>query len=137
VRPRAARDPGAAGVIVDSGPSVLDRTAYPEGDGPDSLPIFKSAARRLAAAGTELLVIACNTAKALLADVVQSVSAWSIGLAKPHGRRPAPRCSPSILATTGTLATDLDQDANGAPDLKVIVLDAVHPTKLMRIIYGP
>lgn len=60
-RTLAARDQDHLHVIVDSDPSIPDRTAYLRGEGPDPRPALTAAARRLAAAGAELLVMACKT----------------------------------------------------------------------------
>lgn len=49
-------------VIVDSDPSVPDRTAFLLGHGADPVPSLVTMARRLVAAGADLLVIACNSA---------------------------------------------------------------------------
>lgn len=53
-------------VIVESDPSIPDRTAFILGRGPDPLPAMLKAAERLAAAGAEIAGIPCMTAHAFL-----------------------------------------------------------------------
>ena len=69
----AARDQDHAHVLLDSDASVPDRTAHLLGEGPDPLPRLTEMARRLAGAGAELLVIACNSASPFTAGVEAAV----------------------------------------------------------------
>jgi aspartate racemase len=98
-------------------------------------------ARRLVAAGAELLVMACNTAHAFQAEVAGSVdvplvdwigeAAGSVAGQHPSGARIA------VLATDGTLATGLYQDALAARGLRAVLPDPAQQGELMRVIYGP
>ena len=58
----AARDQDHFPVTVDSTPQIPDRVAALEGRGADPLPDLAAAARRLHAAGCNLIAMPCNTA---------------------------------------------------------------------------
>jgi aspartate racemase len=141
VRTLAARDQEHLHVIVDSDPSVPDRSARLRGEGPDPVPVLQTMARRLTAAGAELLVMACNTAHAFHAEVASSVdvpvvdwvgeTARSVAGQHPRGTRIG------VLATDGTLASGLYQDALAARGLRASVPDPEQQANLMRLIYGP
>ena len=56
-------------LIVDCNPAVPDRNAATRGDGPSPGPVLAAMAAGLAAAGADVLVIACNTAHAWQAEI--------------------------------------------------------------------
>lgn len=62
----AARDQDHSPAILDSDPTIPDRTAYLLGKGPDPLPAMIAAGRRLAACGVTVGGIGCMTAHAFL-----------------------------------------------------------------------
>jgi aspartate racemase len=140
-RTLASRDHDHLHVIVDSDPSVPDRTAYLKGLGPDPTPALISMARRLAAAGAEILVIACNTAHAFFARVSASVDVpmvdWVGEAARSVAAVHAPGTTIGILATTGTVDAGLYHHAFEALGLKVVVPNKERQDELMRVIYGP
>ncbi len=137
----AAKDQEHLHVIVDSDPSVPDRTAFLKGRGPDPTPVLISMARRLAAAGAELLVMACNTAHAFYAEVAASVEVplvdWVAEAAQSVAAGRAPGIGVGVLATTGTIEAGLYQRAFGASGLTVVLPGEERQEELMRIIYGP
>jgi aspartate racemase len=102
----ARRDQDHAHVLLDSDASVPDRTAHLLGEGPDPLPQLTLMARRLAGAGAELLVIACNSASPFTPGVEAAVSApvvdWvreavtAVARQHPEAQRVA------VLATAGS-----------------------------------
>ena len=58
----AARDQDHFAITVDSTPQIPDRVAALDGGGADPLPSLLAAARRLVAAGCDLIAMPCNTA---------------------------------------------------------------------------
>lgn len=58
----ATRDQEHLHVLIDSNPSIPDRTAFLLSGGADPLPELLATMRRLEAAGAELLLLPCNTA---------------------------------------------------------------------------
>ena len=137
----ASRDQDHLHVLVDSDPSIPDRTAYLQGRGPDPTPALVSMARRLAAARAEILVMACNTAHAFYAEVAASVDVplvdWVGEAARLVAGGRVPGTAIGLLATSGTIGAGLYQHAFEALGLRVLVPDAERQQELMRVIYGP
>ena len=103
----AATDQEHLHVLIDSNTEIPDRTAAIEGRGPDPTPLLVETARRLVAAGAEVLVIPCNSAHAFLEqirgavpvpvlDIMEEVASAAAALT------PAP-ASVGLLATAGTV----------------------------------
>jgi aspartate racemase len=136
----ATRDQDHLHVIVDSDPSVPDRTAYLEGRGDDPVPALQRVARRLETAGAELLVMACNTAHAFHAQVAGSVEVplvdWIEEAARAVARLHPPGSRIAVLATSGTLKTRLYQTALERCGLEARVPDRVLQEEVMAVIYG-
>lgn len=137
----ASKDQEHLHVIVDSDPSVPDRTAYLRSRGPDPTPVLVSMARRLAAAGAELLVMACNSAHAFYTQVAASVEVpvvdWVAEAARSVAAGRTPGTSIGVLATTGTIEAGLYQRAFAASGLEVVAPGEERQEELMRVIYGP
>ncbi|MEM7153758.1 MAG: amino acid racemase [Myxococcota bacterium] len=97
--------------VVCSTPSIPDRTAALLGRGPTPRPALGHGLRRLARAGADFAVVPCNTAHAWLEDpefdsplpVLDMVEHTLRSIESTHG----PRATVGVLATTGTLRTDL------------------------------
>src|SRR5690606_663852 len=70
---RAASDQDHVRLIIDGDPSVPDRSASVSGRGESSAPALVAKARRLAAAGAEVLAMPCNSAHAYEAEIRQAV----------------------------------------------------------------
>jgi aspartate racemase len=137
----ASKDQDHLHVIVDSDPSVPDRTAYLRGRGPNPTPVLVSMARRLAAAGAELLVMACNSAHAFHAEVAASVEVpvvdWVAEAARSVAARRTAGIAIGVLATTGTIEAGLYQRALAGAGLEVLAPGEERQEELMRVIYGP
>jgi len=63
---RVARDQDHLPAVLDSDPTIPDRTAFLQGRGPDPLPAMIAAGRRLAACGVTVGGVGCMTAHAFL-----------------------------------------------------------------------
>jgi aspartate racemase len=137
----ASKDQEHLHVIVDSDPSVPDRTAFLQGRGPDPVPVLVAMSRRLRGAGAELLVMACNTAHVFYAEVAASVNVplvdWVGEASRAVASRHAPGTAIGVLATTGTIAAGLYQDALGSNGMTAVLPDEARQEELMRVIYGP
>src|SRR6202171_3931552 len=120
----ASRDQDHLHVLVDSDPSIPDRTAYLQGRGPDPPPALVSMARRLAAARAEILVMACNTAHTFYAEVAASVDVplvdWVGEAARLVAGGRVPGTAIGLLATSGTIGAGLYQHAFEALGLGVL-----------------
>lgn len=124
-------------VVIDSNPTVPDRTSYLLGRGPDPRPALVQSSSRLRALGAGLLVMPCNTASAFRTDIEAAVgipvfdwiAAATDGLAEREVRRVG------LLATDGTLKTRLYHDAAEARGMECITPSDEDQASLMRIIY--
>lgn len=137
----ATRDQDHLHIIINSYPQVPDRTAFLLGCGADPTPDLVAAAHMLADAGADLLIMVCNTAHALLPAIVEAVqipvvdwiSEAALGLVTilPAVKRLG------LLATTGTLHSELYQNAFARYGVEIITPDPGVQMQIMEIIYGP
>jgi len=97
-------------VIIDSCPQTPDRTASLLDDGESPLPWLVRSARRLEAAGAELLAIPCVTAHAWMDELCSETSAEIVSLldavADAIGALPDVK-RVGLLATDGTIEADI------------------------------
>ncbi|HLW46469.1 MAG TPA: amino acid racemase [bacterium] len=124
----AATDQEHLHVIIDSNTEIPDRTAAIEHRGPDPTPALVETARRLVAAGAEVLVMPCNSAHAFLdairravpvpvLDIMEEVASAAAGLT------PVP-AAVGLLATSGTVRRRLYQAALARRGIEVRTPDA-------------
>jgi aspartate racemase len=124
----AATDQEHLHVLIDGNAQIPDRTAAIEGRGPDPVPLLLETARRLVAAGAEVLVMPCNSAHAFLdrirgavggvpvLDIMEEVAAAAAAL------RPVP-ASVGLLATSGTIRQRLYHAALARRGIAVLTPD--------------
>lgn len=138
----AMRDQDHLHVLLDSDASVPDRSAFLLGHGTDPLPALVAMARRLVAAGADLLVMACNSAAPFTPRVRQALGVefvdW-IGEAVSHIVKAYPDVAlVGLLATDGTAQAALYQDrlaeagvatATPAQDVQKLVSQAIDAVK--------
>jgi aspartate racemase len=134
----AHRDQDHPRVVVDSDPSVPDRTAYLLGEGEDPRPALAAIAQRLERFGCELLVMPCNTAHAFADTIRQAVTIpfvdWIESTADAVLSM-SPRVA-GILATDGTIRAGLYQRALRDRGIHTVVPDADSQRSVMDAIYG-
>jgi len=133
----ADRDQDHLHVLVDSDPTIPDRTAFLLGAGPDPRPALIRAARRLEQAGATFLVMPCNTATVFAGDIARAVCVpllpW-IGIAAAaagSGQRVG------LLATDGTLAAGKYQAAINAHGSSVVLSAPDDQLIVTDVVYGP
>ena len=125
----AATDQEHLHVVIDSNVEIPDRTEAIEGRGPDPTSLLVETARRLVAAGAEVLVMPCNSAHAFLdpirgavpgvpvLDIMEEVAAAAAAL------RPAPKAA-GFLATAGTMRQRRYHAALSRRGIAVVAPDA-------------
>lgn len=133
--------------VVCSTPGIPDRTAALLGCGPTPRPAIDRGLQRLASAGADFAVVACNTAHAWLEDpelqsplpVLDIVEHTLRTIESTHG----PRASVGVLATTGTLRADLHRRRARRSHPGMVVRSLLdHPVdeplhrRVMEAIYG-
>jgi aspartate racemase len=101
-------------VVLWSDPTVPDRSAALQGNGPDPTPWLLNGARILSAAGAELIAVPCNTAHAFLPTVEEQTGVRIVHMIDQtvrdvHHTTPWIRRI-GLLATTGTVRANLYQD---------------------------
>jgi len=106
----AERDQDHLHILIDNDPSVPDRTAALLHGGEDPGPALCRMARRLEAAGAEMLAMPCNTAHAYLDQIVAAVEIPVINMLAETAQRLVNR-SAGVMATSGTMETGLYERA--------------------------
>ncbi|HSN43409.1 MAG TPA: amino acid racemase [Propionibacteriaceae bacterium] len=98
-------------IIVDSDPSVPDRTAALLHRGADPRPWLEASGRRLAAAGAEIVCMPCNTAHAFHSWLQERIPVPIVNMLEETGTAAAATGCTSfgLLATAGTVRTGLYQ----------------------------
>ena len=120
-------------VLIDSDPTVPDRTAAITGTGPSPAPRLAAMARGLVAAGAELLVMPCNTAHAFEAEIRAAVpgvpflslidaTADAVGAHAVGAEGASPR-TVGLLSTAGTLHASIYHDAFARRGVDVLAPD--------------
>lgn len=120
-------------VIIDEDPSVPDRTSAILRDGEDPAPALLDMARRLEAAGAELLVIPCNTAHHYLSAIESAVKIPVLDMPAEAARR-VDVGRVGLLATDGTIASGLYRDALSKRGIGVVVPQSEEQSRVMRAI---
>ena len=111
-------------IVIESSPSIADRTAFLLGRGPDPRPALLDAAVRLRAAGAELIVMPCNSAQTFAPELEQKVGVPFVDWV-----------ASAILATAGTLETDIYGPLLEQRGLAHIVPDEEETASVMACIY--
>lgn len=124
----ATRDQEHLHVIIDADPSVPDRTAALRGEAPDPTPWLVRAARRLAIAGADFVVMPCNTAHAYLPQLRARASIPILDMIEETAARvrtvmPAAE-RVGLLATCGTVETGLYHQALALHGLLAVTPEA-------------
>jgi len=120
-------------VIIDSDPSVPDRTAAILGRGGDPTPVLVSMARRLKGAGAELLAIPCNTAHHYLSAIREAVAVPVLDMpAEAAGRVKVDRVG--LIATDGTIVSGIYQRAFSARGIGFIIPEEADQSRVMRVV---
>ncbi len=134
----AKRDQDHLRVLVDSDPSIPDRTTFLMGRGEDPRPALARVAQRLEAAGATLLVMPCNTAN-LLADSIAGAVTVSVLPWIDIGAEAAARAggTTGLLATDGTVVAGVYQRAIERFGSSTMVPLPADQRIVMDAIYGP
>lgn len=128
-------------VLIDDDPTVPDRTAAVLGSGPSPAEHLTRMARGLVAQGAEVLVMPCNGAHAF-ADAVREgagdvpfLDLIEVTVTATLTRQPAVR-SAGLLATDGTLAAQLYQNAFATAGVGTVAPGAEDQRRVMAAIYA-
>lgn len=125
-------------VYIDSNANIPDRTAAILSCGEDPVPEMASALRHLEACGADCIIMPCNTAHYFLPrlQAMTEIPFLSILTAAAEAcKAQFPGKTVGILATRGTLAANLYQEALVQAGVPYLVPDAPAQDALMRVIY--
>ena len=134
---RASCDQEHLHLIADVNTSIPDRTAAILSGGPDPVPEMQKSARRLAAAGAELLLMPCNTAHYYYADVAAAVSVPVLHMPRltAEALRQAGIKTAGVLATDGTVQSGVYGQALADAGIKAVYPSPAMQRQVMRLIY--
>ena len=125
-------------VYIDSNANIPDRTAAILSGGEDPVPEMASALRHLEVCGADCIIMPCNTAHYFLPrlQAMTKIPFLSILTAAAEAcKAQFPGKTVGILATRGTLAANLYQEALAQAGVPYLVPDAPAQDALMRVIY--
>ncbi|MCL6517919.1 amino acid racemase [Alicyclobacillus sp.] len=123
LRTPAERDQDHLHVIVDSYPQIPDRVAAILQGGEDPTPALIESARRLVAAGAEVLAMACNTAHHFLPALEDAVPVPFVHMPREVARALQEKGVRRawLMASTATVATGLYQAPLAASGIATLV----------------
>ena len=126
-------------VLIWSNPAIPDRTEAILRGGTDPTPALVHGARLLAAGGSECIAMPCNTAHRYALAIQESVSVPLINMIDETARAVVGAAMSGvkvgILATTGTLASNLYQPVLEKHGLISLTPDPEHQDVLMNAIF--
>ena len=136
----AKRDQDHLKIVIENDPSVPDRTqALLHGGDEPSVSLLASA-RRLEAAGVQLIVCPCNTAHAFLGKVQEHLSTPILFMPDAVGEHIAARYPAAkkvgLLATDGTIRSRVYAEVMERRGLTLLVPDEAQQKRVMEAIYG-
>ena len=125
-------------VYIDSNTNIPDRTAAILNGGADPVPEMADALKHLEQCGADCVIMPCNTAHYFLPrlQAMTKLPFLSILTAAAEAcARQFPGRTVGILATRGTLAAGLYQQALAVQGVEYLVPDEAEQDALMRVIY--
>lgn len=134
----AVKDQEHPRIFLESLPDIPDRTAYVlDHTAEDPVPVMADAAKALQNIGAELLTIPCITAHCFYDQVAEVVDIPVLHLPRYVAQDVAERGihTVGILATTGTIQSEVFKAEFAAAGVDTIIPDAEHQNLLMQIIY--
>lgn len=136
----AERDQDHIKLMVEQNPQIPDRTSNLLSDGTDPTLALYSTCKKLESGGADIIAIPCNTAHAYVDRIQRHLNIPIVNILTEtvdHIRKSRPKIRKvGILATSGTIASCLYQEALRAENLVPIVLQSDVQAKVMDAIYG-
>lgn len=125
-------------IYIDDNASIPDRTAAILSGGADPVPIMADSLQKLVACGADCIIMPCNTAHYFLPRLQEMTEVPFLSMLAATAKTCAetyPGKTAAILATKGTLATGLYEQALAKEAVSYLVPDAEEQDALMRVIY--
>lgn len=134
----AACDNDHIRVYIDDNASIPDRTAAILSGGPDPMPAMTESLRKLESCGAGCIIMPCNTAHYFLPRLQALTKVPFLSMLEATAkacRVQFPGKTAAVLATRGTLAAGLYQDALAAEQVPFLIPGVQEQDALMRVIY--
>ena len=134
----AACDNDHIRIYIDDNSSIPDRTAAILSGGPDPVPNMTDSLRKLEACGADCIIMPCNTAHYFLPQLQALTPIPILSMLEATAKACAaayPGKTAAILATKGTLATRLYDNALAKEGVACLTPDEAGQDALMRVIY--
>ena len=124
-------------LVIDSDPSIPDRTEALLHGGDSPVPALLLSARRLESMGADFIVVACNTAHCFLPEIEYQINTPIINMPVETALYLSKRKKEkvAILGTTGTIQSGLYQRTLGGEGIEVIYPTEAQQAVLMSLIY--
>lgn len=125
-------------IYIDDNSAIPDRTAAILSGGKDPVEEMSDSLKKLVACGAQCILMPCNTAHYFLPRLQTQTDVPFISMLEATAKACAARFSgktAAILATKGTLATGLYEQALAAQGVCCLVPDSWEQDALMRVIY--
>ena len=125
-------------IYIDDNASIPDRTAAILSGGKDPTPIMADSLKKLEGCGADCIIMPCNTAHYFLPRLQAMTEVPFLSMLEATAKTCAktfPGKTAAILATKGTLATGLYEEALKAQGVTYLVPNADEQDALMRVIY--
>lgn len=135
---KAARDGDHIRVYIDSNCAIPDRTTAILAGGLDPVPEMASALKNLEACGADCVLLPCNTAHYFLPRLQELTEIPFLSMPQVTAKACAadyPGKTAAVLATKGTIAVGIYENALNAEGVPYLVPDAEEQDALMRVIY--
>jgi aspartate racemase len=135
----AKKDQDHLRVVIDSNPTVPDRTAAILGDGPSPVPVMVEGCHTLERAGADFIVIPCVSAHFFIDEIEQHANLPILSIFDAVaeiivGDYPEVKIV-GLLGTTGTVKGGLFQKRLAREKIKTIAPDDTVQSTIMRAIY--
>ncbi|WP_373453200.1 MULTISPECIES: amino acid racemase [unclassified Burkholderia] len=136
----ASRDQDHVKLLVEQNPQIPDRTENLVGAGADPTISLYATCKRLEEGGADVIAIPCNTAHAFVERIqphlgIPIVNMLTVTVAHLRDTWPALR-EVGVLATFGTIASDVYQKALELQGLLQVAPTAALQARVMEAIYG-
>ncbi|HWI46972.1 MAG TPA: amino acid racemase [Rummeliibacillus sp.] len=137
-RTKAFSDQEHMHFIIDNDTRIPDRTAYIlDHSKPNPLPVMVEDANKLADAGADMIVIPCNTAHNFYDDLQSNSKVPVLHMIRETAKkaRQLNANRVGVLATIGTLTSNLYQEALMDEGIEPVIPDEVMQQDIMTVIY--
>jgi aspartate racemase len=130
----ASKDQDHIRVVIESNPSIPDRTRFLYGNGSSPLPKLRDSVEVLESADVDIIVIPCNTAHYFIDKLDESTSKKIINMVEETTKHVSHTNSKEcgLLATDGTIQTELYEHSKNfdivtpTPSNQEIVMEAIY-----------